>query len=471
MPALPAEPTGLDRKPATPPKDSVTRMQRPRIGARFVSAPLEQEPLATETPAGSGNTGAAQDPAGQGNAAGAAAEIVITVTPRGLIISSSDTKALDQFESMLLLLTQQTTNAGLLKREVGVFYLKHAQADVAAKLLQDILGGGSSSSAGGSLIGDMASNLLGGGGGIFGALMGGGGGGGQETGPLTAATLSIVPDARLNRLIIQGTAAELDEVEGILQVIDKEDSITDIRVAGSTHVIPVIYLSADRVATVVQATFADRMGGQSGGGQQQRQPSPEDFIRMLRGGGGRGGREEARSELPKMTVTVHTESNSLVLKAPDGLYQEVLTLVRMIDQPNGEMAEQYEVVSTTANPEVVQQALAKILGQQSVGSSSSTSTNRPSTSTGTSSTGGPSAEDIQRRLEFFRQLQQGGGGGSPFGGGGGGSPFGGRGGFGGGGPGGGGGSPFGGGGGSPFGGRGSFGGGGDRGGGGGRGGR
>jgi len=459
-----AERTRHEGRPA-PRKDAVTRVPRREHAPRFVSFTSRVPAGVPQPPTDAGQEGAPKEPASPsnvrppsdqggsrgreaetspsgGSADGEPSEIVVTVTPRGLLISSPDTKALDQFEATLSMLTQQTTSAGLLKREVGLFYLKHIAADVAAKQLQDILGGGSGSGGGASsLISDMTTNLLGGGG-IFGALMGGGGGDASDSsGPLTAASVSIVPDVRLNRLIIQGTAAELDEVEQILQIIDIEDSIIDIRTTGTPHVIPVVYLSADRVATVLQATYADRIAGQANSQQQQRQPSPEDFLRALRGGGRNSREEQAKSELPKLTVTVHSESNSLIVKAPEGLYQEVLQLVRLIDQPNGDMSEEIAVVSTTANPQVVQQAISQVLGQ-SASPSSSSSTVRPSSGSPTPQ-GGPSADDIQRRLEFFRQLQQQGGGGRE-------SP--GRGGFGGGLPGGGfpGGGGFGGG--SPFGG-------------------
>ncbi len=356
------------------------------------------------------------------------AEIVVTVTPRGLIIASQDPKALDQFENLLALLAQQSGGSRLLKRDIGVYYLKYAQAEIAARLLQDILGGGTTTtSSTSSVLGDVASNLVGGG--IFGALasglFGGGGDSGETLGAFTAGNVSIVADPRLNRLIVQATPAELDEVEQILKIIDKEDSITDVRVTGTPRVIPIRYLPADRVAAVIRETFADRVAGQTSQ-QQQRGPSPEDFIRALRGGG-RSREQQSRGELPKMTVTVHAESNSVIVKAPEGLFQEVLELVQLIDQPNGEMSESVEIVSTVANPQVVQQALAKILGQQNVGSATSSTSNRPSTSSGSSSQGGSgfSPEDIQRRIEFFRQLQQsgfgggfGGFGGRGFGGGG-----------------------------------------------------
>lgn len=375
-------------------------------------------------------------------------EILVTVTPQGLIIASSDTEVLDDFENLLSLLTKEMDN-GLLASDVAVFYLQHAQVEIAARLLQDILGarpvGGSSLA-----IGDMASNLLGGG--ILGALMGGGGDD-APAGAITTGSVSIVPDPRLNRLICVGSPAELDEIEQILMVIDKEDSITDIRVAGTPRIIPIRYTSADRVAAIVQSTFADRIAGQSS--QQQRQPSAEDIIRALGGGrgrgggggGGGGGNRESRGELPKMTVTVHSESNSLIVRAPESLYQDVYLLVQMIDQPNEEMSERVHVVTTTANPAYVYQALSKMLGQQQTTTSSTTTQTQPTQGRGRSG-GSQNADNVRQQVEFFRQLQQqqqGGGGGGfrgqrgggnqggGFGGGGGGGQRGGRGGGGGGG--------------------------------------
>lgn len=445
-----APPQGEPAAPAGPDTTSTRRRSRTgvargvfkdRVAAPrlWTSAPVDepgeqQEAHGSEVPGGPSPSDLVPPRREPAAADTAPAEIVVTVTPRGLVIASQDTQALDQFEAALSLFLQQSAAGSLLKRDVAVFYLKHAQADVAARLLQDILGGTSSGGAGGSTLTDMASNLLGGGGGLLGTLLGGGGGGGgaSGSGPITAGNLSIVADPRLNRLIVQGTVAELDEVEQLLKLIDKEDSITEIQVAGTTHIIQLYYTPAERVATIIQATFADRIaGGQGGQQQQQRQPTPEDFIRALRGGRGGRNEEQARGELPKMTITADAETNSLIVKAPDGLYQQVAELVRLIDQPNGEMSDQVEVLTTNANPQLVQQALAKILGQQAVSSTATGSQQRPG---GGTQPGGQNSGDFQQRMEFFRQLreqaQQGGGqpfgGGGPFGrGGAGGGPFGG----------------------------------------------
>ena len=280
----------------------------------------------------------------------------------------------------------------------------------------------------------------------------GGGGGGDAGATLSTGTMTIVPDPRLNRLIIIGSGPELDNAEQLLKIIDKDQSITDIETAGRPWVIPIVYTSADNVAEVVKATFAGRTGSgnQGGGGRggQQRGPSPEDLARLFGGRGGRGGGGSTpnRGSLPQMTVTVHTESNSLVVMAPEPLYQQVMLLVRDIDRLDEDYSESIVVVGVNdVNPEVMQEALANIFGN--VGSTSGQSQNSSNNSSNAGSNNSTAdAAAAQRRAEFIRRafgggggtpgggrgrtptFGGGGGGGSPFGGRGGGSPFGGRGG-------------------------------------------
>ncbi len=329
-----------------------------------------------------------------------------------MLITSEDTEALDKFEDLLRTVAgpQGPTTA----KNFTVFFLKYCKAEVARQLIEDILGGSSSDGGGGSLVGDVASNLLGGGGGILGAIMGGGGGGEgtgvtsvQATGPVT-----IVADSRLNCLVVQALPVDLQLVEQLLKVIDREGSITDIQTAGKPHIIPVIYMDANEVASVVKEAYAGRVssGDQRGGGQ----PNPAELIRALRGGrGGRGG-NDVKSEESKMTIAVDARSNALIVTAPDPLFQEVKELVYQIDQSGIDQAEEVQVVSLkTANPEAVQKALASIMGQASSSSSSRTSSSSSMNQRGGSRGGmpfGATSGDIQSRMNFFRAMQGAGGG-------------------------------------------------------------
>jgi type II secretory pathway component GspD/PulD (secretin) len=212
-----------------------------------------------------------------------------------------------------------------------------------------------------------------------------------------------------------------------LRVIDKENSETDVETTGVTRLIPVIHSTADEVATVVRQVFADRMATTQGGGQGQ-QPNPEDFLRALRGQRSRREDAQTRGEPVKMTVGVDSRSNSVIVTAPESLFRQVEALVQQIDQPGSTDTDVVSVVPIkVSDPQLVQKTLNSILGSTS---SRTGSRSFSGSSPSGGSSGAPSAEDIQRRIDFFRQMRGSGGGGPPGGFGGGGPP----GGFGGGGP-------------------------------------
>ena len=274
--------------------------------------------------------------------------------------------------------------------------------------------GGHTSDTGGSLLGDMASNLLGGGliGGLVGGLAGGTSSSGGVSSLQASGPVTVVPDPRLNALIVEANPVDLAFVEQMLRVIDKESSETDIETAGVTRLIPVIHSTADEVATVVRQVFADRIGTTQGGGQGQ-QPSPEDFLRALRGQRSRREDSQTRGELQKMIIGVDSRSNSVIVTGPEPLYRQVEEMVRQIDQPGGTDTDVVSVVPIkVSDPELVQKTLNSILGGSSSRSSSRSSGGSPSSG---GSNGGPSADDIRRRIEFFQQLRGSGGGGPPSG--------------------------------------------------------
>ncbi|MGV3486035.1 MAG: secretin N-terminal domain-containing protein, partial [Planctomycetaceae bacterium] len=115
-------------------------------------------------------------------------EIVISMTPSGMIVASDDPQALADFEEMMRTLADQTSLGGT---QPTVFWLKYAKAQEAADLATKILGGGDTSSSSlGSSGGSVLSEL---GGGMLGGLLGFGGGGGSSTstGPVLTATGSV----------------------------------------------------------------------------------------------------------------------------------------------------------------------------------------------------------------------------------------------------------------------------------------
>ena len=179
-----------------------------------------------ETPA---TVPASQAPSdNQGSNSKLGSDIIIQMTPQGMVIASDDLDALAEFEELMGMIADSVATT---EQKPTVYWLKYIKASVASELLNSILSGADSGGGGG--LGDMAGSMLGEiGGGMLGGLLGmGGGGGGGSDGPVltTTGTVSIVPDARLNALIIQANAIDLVTVESILQVIDREESPEDVR--------------------------------------------------------------------------------------------------------------------------------------------------------------------------------------------------------------------------------------------------
>ena len=122
----------------------------------------------------------------------------------------------------------------------------------------------------------------------MGSLLGLGGG---ASGFKATGSYSIVPEPRLNMLVVQANANDMHLIEQLLEIVDQRASPEDVQTSPAPRMIPVYFTSADQVAEVVRQVFASQLASGPG---QQRQPSPEDFIRALRGGGGRGGQGGGR---------------------------------------------------------------------------------------------------------------------------------------------------------------------------------
>lgn len=428
----PEESTEEEASPGVPSKRSapiITGAHTPAIisGAQTPAMSNAASPSDVLSPS-------ASQPANPAGSAKKPGEIIVMMGPRGLIIASEDQEALNKLEALIETLGNRYSSSS----DYSVYYLKYLKADVGAAMLQSVLTGvAPSDDGGGSLMGDIASEMLGGGGGLMGSLMGLGGGSSTS---LSGGSLSIIPDMRLNALYVQASVEDLDKIDQLLKIMDQPHSPETVETKRQPRMIPVLYTSAEEISGIVQQVYADRIAASGGGNQQQRQPSPEDFIRALRGG--RGGRDGggngggAKSEPEKMTIGVDKRSNSLVVSAPDPLFEEVKSLVEQLDMAGEDTNQTMQAVRIShTNPEVLQKALQTITGQQVTVNSTSNSSN----STSNTPQAAPNTDEIRQRMETIQrireQMQRGGGSGGTGGGRGGfgGGTGGGRGGFGGGG--------------------------------------
>jgi len=301
------------------------------------------------------------------------------VTPRGLLLQSDDPVALDRFEQHLRAII------GPLDSEASppvVFYLQYSKADDAVRLLADLLDGGETAMERQS--GSLVNGFLSSSGTTFGSFVT------SRDGLVTLTaglSLTIIADTRLNRLIAQGSASEIEQVEAYLEIIDKDTSLAEVKTYGQSHVIELVNTKAMEVAAVIREAYTGRVvasktGSQQGQQGQQGQPRPTQKPETREADSSKSKKPAApkqaavRNLEPQMTVAVHEPSNSLVVTAPDQLFEEVQRLVMAIDV----RAEQTVEVVAPANG-----AIFETLLQQVMLGETGTSSGRPSTSSRSSS--------------------------------------------------------------------------------------
>ena len=389
-PAHPASPT----TPAAGERSAV-RAVRVHTASLSMQAPAAAAPV--ESPAN-----AAEPP-----------PIIVAPGAAGVMIASDDVEALDQFEALLNSLASRALTGG---KEFTVFYLENASAAAAAESLEAVFGAGGA--GGGSLLGDLAGMALGNvGGGLVGAMMGGGAPG--PTASITgSSSVLIVPDARLNALIVQASPADLDLMEQLLRVIDRVD-VPESTVNPRPRLIPVRNTGAAQVAEILREVYQDKLVNVN----RQRQPSPEEMIQLLRGGGGRGGSSGGRrtaTEGQKVAIGVDARTNSLVVSAAEPLFGEIEQLVQTLDQATGGSTQAVRVVTLKrSNAATVQKALTAIVGDKATSSTkpaadAAAAAAASAPSPGSQSSGGNPLGDLRQmqdlmrqRMEMFNQMRSG----------------------------------------------------------------
>jgi type II secretory pathway component GspD/PulD (secretin) len=327
------------------------------------------------------NTTSLAAPQGSSSPSRPGAPVIVAPGPSGTLIASDDLEALDQLESLLSSVAGKTAASG---REFAVFYLKYSKAATIAEVLSAIFGGGGGKDKG--LIGDIASNALGDvGGGLMGDLLLGGSGGGG--GGFTSGAVDIVPDSRLNALIVHAKAADLDTVEQLLKVLDQRNGPEDVEAEAPPRAIPIINTTASEIAQIVQQVYGDRMAGGAGGAM-----SPQDMMKMLKGG------NNPEQQIQKMSIAVDARNNLLIVRAPDALFEDVKQLVADLDHTVGDSPETTRIVSLHhTNSAAVQKALTSILSNVKT-STMSTNTSGPAVAAGAPAAPGGDEDSPEERM-------------------------------------------------------------------------
>ncbi|MBP87874.1 MAG: general secretion pathway protein [Planctomycetaceae bacterium] len=281
------------------------------------------------------------------------------VTPRGLVLQSDDTEALDRFEKHVRTIVGPVDST---PSPPIVFYLKYAKPEDAIRMLAELLDGGDAATVGEA--GSLINGYVLGPGSFLGSLVTSR----QGTVTMTAGTITVVADSRLNRVIAQGTARDIELIENYLKIVDKDTSITSVETYGTSHVIELMHTKASEVAAAIRDAYSGRVFGGTGSGRQGQPGSPQQGEREAAAAQAAAakaaGRDQpagekkaperktasqpARSLEPKMTIAVHEPSNSLIVTAPDQLFQEVEQLVKMLDSQSEQAVDVVRVNAATS---------------------------------------------------------------------------------------------------------------------------
>jgi hypothetical protein len=135
----------------------------------------------------------------------------------------------------------------------------------------------------------------------------------------------IVPETRLNALIVYGSRTDRDRIEQLLEILDTE-KLPDSGRVFRTEVVEVRHADAAEIEEVIQGVYRTEL---SAGGSRRAIEIPagidSSVASVLR-------QINAQSSAPLLTVEVQRETNSLVLKAPQNLIEEIGELVRQLDE-------------------------------------------------------------------------------------------------------------------------------------------
>jgi type II secretory pathway component GspD/PulD (secretin) len=215
--------------------------------------------------------------------AGSAPVVIVTGEGR-LTVASDDTEALNQLESLLRTVFSQTGRTR--GRDFTIYALRNAGAEEVAETLNSIF---------------------------------------QQEQSITTGTVIIVPEERLNALIVFAGRSDRSRLESLIEALDSErtpDSLT----ASVTRVIPVEHASAVQISSILSGIYKSQM---TAGGSRQSVKIPEgvssDVASVLR-------QINAAASSPLLTVQTQSETNSLIVKAPVNLLDEVEALIHQLDE-------------------------------------------------------------------------------------------------------------------------------------------
>ena len=224
-----------------------------------------------------------------------AAPLIIIPGPESISISSDDSEALSQAETLLRTLSSRSSRS-----EAGnfaVYQLRNAGAQQLARLLTKLFDQMVKSSDS-----DLSSSLR-----------------------SSLGRVSLVADERLNAIIVHGRPADRNVLVELLEVLDSknlDDSLANSR----PQIVRVKNTEAARIHEMLQSVYQTQL---SSGGSQTEVEIPEgvdpEVASVLR-------QINAATAGPLLTLEVDRVTNSIVILAPKQLASQVSELVKKLDE-------------------------------------------------------------------------------------------------------------------------------------------
>jgi len=203
-----------------------------------------------------------------------------------IVVSSEDAEALDQLESIVrAVFSGRRTGRN---KAFTVYQLQNAGASNVSDILQQLF---------------------------------------NRRGPsaITSGDVVVVPDQRLNALIVFAGRSDRANIEPLVEILDSEN-IPDTLATLRPRVIPIRYADAAKVSNVLSGIYKAQM---TAGGQRQSISIPEgvssQVANVLR-------QINAASSAPLLSIEVDQATNSLVAIAPQDLMEEVAALASELDE-------------------------------------------------------------------------------------------------------------------------------------------
>jgi type II secretory pathway component GspD/PulD (secretin) len=211
--------------------------------------------------------------------------IVVVPGEGKLTISSNDPEALNEFESLLRMFAAPERSPAT---DVAIFGLRNASAVDTAQLLEK----------------------------FFKEI--------PTWGRL--GNVIVVPDARLNAVIVHASRPGREAVREILSVLDAGDDDSRTKF-NKPRIVPVLHSSAARILTILQTLYETQLT--SGAGRRKPIDIPSgvdaDVAAILE-------QLNASSAGPLLTLEVDMATNTIIILGPQSLAEEVTNLIGQLDQ-------------------------------------------------------------------------------------------------------------------------------------------